>query len=308
MSLTYPYLPPDRQFKFVPMTHPHMIAAEQARRECSGDSLWPIGVVLVRDGQILARAGNGFNRGSSTKHICPRVVLDVLSGTRYDLCSLHDAPGHAEPMLIAAAKKEHIDPTGCDVYMFGHWWCCEPCWKILIDAGVRDVYMVEDAHERFSRDRVYAKTLASSVRSVFFSHAFDQTNLTEMKQLIGALDAMCTELGCSTVVPFRDGPRTNSPSFTRRGLGGGLVTSLYEWSLEKIPACDVLIAEVSSPSFGVGGEIVLAEKLTKPVILLSKKGIKVSEFVTGNPAVVYHVEYESIDEAVKQVRNVMRQM
>lgn len=160
--ITYPYLPPNRQFKFVPLSDPHMMAAEVARRECAGDSLWPIGIVLVRNGEVLARAGNGFNRGSASKHICPRVVLDCPSGIGYDLCTLHDSTGHAEPMLMQVAIEQGIDPTGSDVYMFGHWWCCEPCWKAMIDAGVRDVYVLDDAHERFSRDRVFAETLNGS--------------------------------------------------------------------------------------------------------------------------------------------------
>ncbi|OGL86907.1 hypothetical protein A3I41_03050 [Candidatus Uhrbacteria bacterium RIFCSPLOWO2_02_FULL_48_18] len=160
--IEYPYLPPNRGFKFVPLTHPHMAAAEVARRECAGDSLYPVGVVLVRDAQVLVRAGNGFNRGSATKHICPRVVLECPSGMGYDLCTLHDSIGHAEPMLMQVALEQGIDPTGCDVYMFGHWWCCEPCWKAMIDAGVRDVYVLDDAHERFSRDRVFAETLNGS--------------------------------------------------------------------------------------------------------------------------------------------------
>ncbi|MCX6715267.1 MAG: hypothetical protein NTX72_05660 [Candidatus Uhrbacteria bacterium] len=299
--IEYPYLPPNRGFKFVPLNDPHMMAAEVARRECAGDSLWPIGIVLVRDGEILARAGNGFNRGSSSKHICPRVVLECSSGTGYDLCKLHDSIGHAEPMLMQVAVDQGIDPMGCDVYMFGHWWCCEPCWKAMIDAGVKDVYVLDDAHERFSRENVFAETLTSSVRSIFFSHAFDQTNLAEMKELIGTLDAMCVELGCSTTIPFRDGPLDELAQEHNEDV-------LYRWSEQQIPICDVLIAEVSNPSLGVGGEIVLAEKFEKPVILLSKKGIRVSEFVTGNPAVVYHVEYESIMDAVKQVRNVLKQL
>lgn len=139
-----------------------MIAAELARRVCAGDSLYPIGIVLVRDEHVVARAGNGFNRGSISKHICPRVVLDCPSGTGYDLCTLHDSVGHAEPMLMQVAVEQGIDPVGCDVYMFGHWWCCEPCWKVMIDAGIRDVYVVDDAHERFSRERVYAETLAGN--------------------------------------------------------------------------------------------------------------------------------------------------
>src|SRR3989338_6141684 len=164
--IEYPSLPPNRQFKFVSIDHPHMIAAECARRTCSGDSLWPIGIVLVRDGEVIARAGNGFNRGTSSKHICPRIVLDCPSGTRYDLCSLHDAPGHAEPMLMQVVSEKGINPTGCDVYLCGHWWCCEPCWNILIDAGVRDVYLVDYAQERFSRERVYTETLCGKREDV----------------------------------------------------------------------------------------------------------------------------------------------
>ena len=32
----------------------------------------------------------------------------------------------------------------------------------MIDAGVRDVCVLDDAHERFSRDRVFAETLTGS--------------------------------------------------------------------------------------------------------------------------------------------------
>ncbi len=60
---------------------------------------------------------------------------------------------------MQVAHEKGIDPVGCDVYMFGHWWCCEPCWKAMIDAGVRDVYLPENAHEKFSRENVFSETL-----------------------------------------------------------------------------------------------------------------------------------------------------
>jgi deoxycytidylate deaminase len=160
--IDYPYLPEGKQFQYVPFDHPHMIAAEQARKDCAGDSLYPVGIVLVKNGEVVARAGNGFNRGGGTKHVCPRVVLDCPSGTGYELCSLHDSIGHAETMLMQVAAEQGIDINGSDTYMFGHWWCCEHCWKSMIDAGVRNVYVVDDAHERFSRDRVFAETLTGS--------------------------------------------------------------------------------------------------------------------------------------------------
>ncbi len=155
----YPYLPPGRTFRFVPHDHPHMCAAAQARQECAGDPLFPVGIVLVRDGAVVARAGNGFNRGPGEAHLCPRILQNCKSGEGYDLCSLHDAAGHAEPMLVKAAQKVGIPTEGADAYMYGHWWACEPCWQALIDAGIRDLYLAEDAHVRFSREAVYAETL-----------------------------------------------------------------------------------------------------------------------------------------------------
>ncbi len=166
MPPKYPYMPPDRFLKYVPVDHPFMLAAAQAREACAGDPLYPVGIVMVKDGQVVARAGNGFNRGPGKVHVCPRIVLDCPSGTGYELCDLHDAPGHSERMLLQAARDSGIDPAGSDVYMFGHWWACEPCWTALIEAGVRDLYVVDDAHERFSREKVYGETLTPSVRTV----------------------------------------------------------------------------------------------------------------------------------------------
>ena len=47
--------------------------------------------------------------------------------------------------------------------------------------------------------------------------------------------------------------------------------------------CDVLVAEVSTPSHGVGYEIALAEKYHKPIFCCYKAGTKVSKMITGNP-------------------------
>jgi deoxycytidylate deaminase len=165
-GIKYPYMPEGRQLEYVPHDHPFMQTAAMARKECAGDSLFPVGIVLVKNDQVVASAGNGFNRGTGAKHVCPRIVLECPSGQGYELCHLHDPEGHAEPMLMAEAKRLGIDPSGCDAYMYGHWWACEPCWKALIDAGVHDLYVTEDAHERFSRDNVYAETLSGKREDV----------------------------------------------------------------------------------------------------------------------------------------------
>lgn len=46
-------------------------------------------------------------------------------------------------------------------------------------------------------------------------------------------------------------------------------------------ACDALIAEVSTPSHGVGFEVAYALELGKPVLCLAREGVRVSKMLTG---------------------------
>src|SRR5512135_2971265 len=46
--------------------------------------------------------------------------------------------------------------------------------------------------------------------------------------------------------------------------------------------CQAVIAEVSTPSHGVGYEIALALALSKPVLCCYRAGQKVSKMITGN--------------------------
>ncbi|MEN6480806.1 MAG: nucleoside 2-deoxyribosyltransferase [Anaerolineaceae bacterium] len=49
-----------------------------------------------------------------------------------------------------------------------------------------------------------------------------------------------------------------------------------------VEACDLVVAEVSTPSHGVGYEIALALCLGKPVLCFYQTGRKVSKMITGN--------------------------
>jgi len=49
-----------------------------------------------------------------------------------------------------------------------------------------------------------------------------------------------------------------------------------------IEACDVLVAEVSTPSHGVGYEISYALSKGKPVLCCYRQGVSVSKMITGN--------------------------
>ncbi len=67
---------------------------------------------------------------------------------------------------------------------------------------------------------------------------------------------------------------------------------------------DILIAEVSVPSHGVGYEIGYALGLGKPVLALYQQGRKVSKMISGNPDPNLSVKcYEDPEQAVEIIRS-----
>jgi hypothetical protein len=85
---------------------------------------------------------------------------------------------------------------------------------------------------------------------------------------------------------------------------------IYRRDLRWIEECDALIAEVSTPSHGVGYEIAYALGLGKPVLCCYKRGVPVSKMILGNQSKGLLIsEYESaavalaaIDAFLQQVR------
>ncbi len=57
---------------------------------------------------------------------------------------------------------------------------------------------------------------------------------------------------------------------------------VYRRDTRWVEECDALIAEVSTPSHGVGYEIALALILGKPVLCCYQRGRKVSKMILGN--------------------------
>jgi len=78
---------------------------------------------------------------------------------------------------------------------------------------------------------------------------------------------------------------------------------VYERDMAWIRACDALIAEVSTPSHGVGYEIAFALGLGKPVLCCYRQGRPVSKMITGNSHPNLRVmSYQDALEAVAVVR------
>lgn len=72
---------------------------------------------------------------------------------------------------------------------------------------------------------------------------------------------------------------------------------IFARDLAWLATCDVVVAEVTTPSLGVGWEIGVAQERGIPVLCLFRpgEGRRLSAMLTGNPGVTV-VEYSSVEE------------
>ena len=78
---------------------------------------------------------------------------------------------------------------------------------------------------------------------------------------------------------------------------------VYERDVNWIKNCDVMIAEVSVPSHGVGYEIAFALNIGKPVLCIYEQERRVSKMITGNPDPLLLVKsYANLEEAIALAR------
>jgi nucleoside 2-deoxyribosyltransferase len=80
--------------------------------------------------------------------------------------------------------------------------------------------------------------------------------------------------------------------------------AVFSRDVQELRMSDVLIAEVSHPSHGVGMEIMLAVELIKPVLLFrNKHGRKLSYMVLGATGKALF-EYETMDEVREKLTSI----
>ncbi|NMB55000.1 MAG: deoxyribonucleoside 5'-monophosphate N-glycosidase [Leptolinea sp.] len=78
---------------------------------------------------------------------------------------------------------------------------------------------------------------------------------------------------------------------------------IYQRDVDWLTGCDALVAEISTPSHGVGYEIAMAEALGKPIFCCYQKGIHVSKMILGNPSPLFHFCcYSTVEEAVRDMK------
>ncbi len=148
-AIKYPYLPAGREILYVPADNPFMREAKAYALEHSLDDAVKTGSVVVKGGVVIGRGANGSDYHKT--HVCERVRLKMPTGQGYELCEGCHPKNHSEPRAIADARENGHDTAGADLYLYGHWWCCEPCWNAMTLGGIRRVFLMEDSHKLFNK-------------------------------------------------------------------------------------------------------------------------------------------------------------
>ena len=79
---------------------------------------------------------------------------------------------------------------------------------------------------------------------------------------------------------------------------------IYDQDTGWLKTCDLVIAECSQPSLGVGYEMAYAEKLGKPVYIFCREGVQLSAMLRGDE--YFHIEtYASADELPEKIDRIL---
>ncbi|MFZ2886344.1 MAG: deaminase [Minisyncoccia bacterium] len=159
MNIAYPYLPEGRTIKYVDPDNEWMKAAKEFSRENSTDRQMPTGSVIVKDGVVIGRGANQvplknpFFAKIHKNYFCVRRILHIPTGQKYWMCpGCSASKHHSEGQAVRDARANGHDVKGADLYLWGHWWACKPCWDAAIGAGIRDLYVLNESHILFNRD------------------------------------------------------------------------------------------------------------------------------------------------------------
>jgi 2'-deoxynucleoside 5'-phosphate N-hydrolase len=82
---------------------------------------------------------------------------------------------------------------------------------------------------------------------------------------------------------------------------------IYERDVAWIRSSGAMVAEISTPSLGVGYEIATALHQGKPVLCLHRAGLSISKMITGNDSVILR-SYAEIPEIERHVLDFLNRL
>lgn len=111
----------------------------------SHDSQTQCGCVLVKDDRVISMGFNGFPLGF------PDNILPNTRPEKYKFIL------HSEANCIINAAKMGISTDNSVAYVTGQ--CCPECLKILIQAGVRKIYIGRNTHSSAKSEKEFHNLL-----------------------------------------------------------------------------------------------------------------------------------------------------
>ncbi|MDD3487594.1 MAG: deaminase [Candidatus Moranbacteria bacterium] len=288
-KIQYPYLPEGRDIKYVPQNDEFMSAAQKIAEE-SGCTKQATGAVLVKSGKII---GKGSNAGRKID-VCPRVLNGSKTGEDYHYCKEYcEQEGHSEAMAVKDARKKGKETEGADLYLYGHWWCCKPCWDAMIGAGVENVYLLEGSENKFNFSATIGKIYISGALTVIDANK-------NLKSVYEKIARVCSNFCSNVYVPHLGGTDpVKDPS----------VDPQVVWHKDhrEVASSDLIIAYVGTPSLGVGAELEIARITASNLIIWWFKGEKVSRMALGNPAVSHKIEAKDENDLAIKLTKILKQ-
>lgn len=229
--------------------------------------------VIVRGEDVM---GEGINNPIHNS-FCPRTVFQCPSGEGYELCprSCH-SDNHSEKQAIKQAEKNGKETKGADLYLYGHWWCCKPCWDAMIKAGIKNVYLVEGATEKFF-SAVSGKVEQNKPLRYYAAAALTRSENDTQRTFHEEAARLLSRVSIEAYLPWQKTDPLEHPNFTPK--------EVYKKNSEEIKKSDFVLAHLGEPSLGVGIEIELAAKYKTPVIAFAPEGASVSRMALGAPSV-----------------------
>lgn len=149
-EIKYPYIPQGKDILYVSESDIFINHAKSHALEFSLDDNFKTGACIVMDGEVIGLGANGSNYHK--EYGCERVKRGIPTGEGYELCEGCHPKNHAEAKAILNAIENGKVINNADLYLWGHYWCCSDCWDKMIQAGIKDVYLLENSHILFDKN------------------------------------------------------------------------------------------------------------------------------------------------------------
>lgn len=82
---------------------------------------------------------------------------------------------------------------------------------------------------------------------------------------------------------------------------------VYKRDVKWLEECDILFAEITVPSLGVGYELAYAESKNKRVICMFEKDKNISGFIRGDNNFI-QIPYSNMEELIEKIHDIIKQI